>query len=166
MAYEDFKSTNNVLGCYTFGAPPVGIDEIITEEGKLPIFRLVNDSDIIPRIMFAGAFIIVFLRLVVLLPKTIRSRSKWVRDQVAKAEKWLTIVNDDMLKYKHPSAGVYFDKKGRYRHHFDEALSKTTFLKIFFEVGYKATFLDHKIDGYIEMIEKNLESSNYVERLN
>lgn len=80
--------------CYTYGAPRVG-DYSYFEFVKTPVYRVVNSSDIVPRVP-PGAWTVLFIKAMT-LAKFLTVKIEWANSLVTAAEGWLNRLKD----YRH-----------------------------------------------------------------
>lgn len=92
--------------CYTFGAPPIGTEEV-QNKLKTPVYEIVNEIDIVPRLPnpWLTTVIVVLLRLMRLVAKLVT-----VLDRLLLSGTWdekLEAFIEAMTKYRHPGYVSY-----------------------------------------------------------
>ena len=138
--------------CYTFGAPPVGAIEV-SNNLKTPVYEIINEIDIVPRLPNP-----LMASLVRLLAKVFTSIGKFLAPGTWDDKlEWM----DMMVKFRHPGYLSYLVGSGgaarlRYNVSFSDRLkwwlaifkSKAMFGK----KGFRKMASDHSIDLYIEKL--------------
>jgi len=137
----------NVVSCYTFGSPPV-CEKARCSETKVPVFLLVNQSDIVPRAMFVGS---VFSKpLLWLVKKTaiLMAKMKFKNDEVIRLFKALDDLRPDLVKYDHFPGILLMEGSGKLRPLKESSESVAVFLQMAFR-DWKKVFEDHRVRGYL-----------------
>ncbi|MCM2349692.1 MAG: lipase family protein [Bacteriovoracaceae bacterium] len=135
--------------CYTYGSPAICTKEKI-EGFKVPVFRVVNCGDVVPRILSLSPLFIVMLQLGLWLWKQVL---KLFKRDYTRVDSWLmglNILSTDVVKYVHFGTLFCFDETGTFipdaskeQSVFNQALSK----------NMKSAFEDHMIDKYISKLD-------------
>lgn len=154
MVATRLLSSDSTGACYTFGAPPIGTIEI-QNTLKTPVYEIVNEVDIVPRLPnpWMSTGIVMLLRLVRLLAKSVTllnallAKGTW--------DERLESFIESMTRYRHPGYVSYLVGTGtaaRLRvsvDYFDRMKwwSQTIWKRGF--GGFGKMVGDHSIDLYI-----------------
>lgn len=140
--------------CYTFGAPPVGTIDV-QNKLKTPVYEIINEVDIVPRLPnpWAASAIKLFLRLLRLLLKSVTVVEKALASGTwdEKLESFI----DAMTKYRHPGYQSYLVGLGndaRLRVNLGGYDRFNMFRKIILKKSFtqfKKLVEDHSIDVYV-----------------
>ena len=144
--------------CYTFGAPAVGYANI-SRNVKTPIYEIINQVDIVPRLPspWVGWIIVLLAKGLRLLAKFVQPLNWLIAGTWdEKLESWA----NKILKYRHSGYLSYLignGKKVRLRYNFgtwDKIKMWLNFLwsKNFFR-NSSSIMEDHKIDNYINKLQ-------------
>ena len=158
IAFTRLHAASTNGACYTFGAPPVGAVEV--QNGlKTPVYEIINEIDIVPRLpnpwlIGATSLLLKLLRLVLKLftvTAKLLASSKW-DDKLAEYVEMMT-------RYRHPGYRSYLvgsSSAARLRYNVSaydrfgwwwSMIWKTRFTK------FRKMVSDHSIDVYIEKLK-------------
>lgn len=142
--------------CYTFGAPPVGTENV-SNKLKTPVYEIINETDIVPRLPdpFIVALLLGLLWVIRMLGKAVSVIGKMLVSGTwdENLESYLK----SMIRYRHPGYVSYLVGSGaaaklRYNiNPFDRLKwwSKMMGKRL---TGFRKMFSDHSIDRYIEKL--------------
>ncbi len=165
IAYTRFHATGVNGACYTFGAPPVGAVEF--QNGlKTPVYEIINELDIVPRLPnpWLGWFTVLLLRLLRLVAKSVTLLEKLLFS--GQLDEKLEAFLESMTRYRHPGylsylVGVESEARLRYN------LSTFDRLSLWVRMIGRKTFrafnklvADHNIDVYIAKLRTHAMSRN------
>jgi len=153
IAFQTLKKRNKVM-CYTYGAPPVGVNEFQYNHSEDEFFRFINHGDIVPRVMKVGAVVIFLATFILPLLKCICLKFNWKTEQFLIWDKHLNNFSKDLMKYKQPVRGVLLKGDGKFVSNSDENFSFTLFFNVLFSQNPKELLSDHGIQKYCDEIEK------------
>jgi len=142
----------NWKACYTFGSPPV-CDADVASRNHIPIFRVVNEGDIVPRIMeleFVGDL----GEFMVSAMSTVLKRKEIKIPAVVSAEEYVKSMKPDLKKYCHLGEVRYFNNDGLC----PTLKNSLELFKGTVEKDWRRAIEDHKILRYISNIEKYIEN--------
>ena len=144
-------------GCYTFGAPPIGTIEV-QNTLKTPVYQIVNEIDIVPRLPnpWASWAIRVLLRLFRLAAKAVTLTERLLASGTwdERLEAYIT----SMTRFRHPGYVSYLVGSGesaRLRYNvstFDLAGWWVTMITKQSIGQFKRMVTDHSIDVYVEKL--------------
>lgn len=152
ITFENLKNRNSLM-CYTYGAPPIGVNEFQYNHKEDEVFRFINHGDIVPRAMKVGGSVTIFAKTLLPVLKYIFLKFNWKTSQFETWEKYLTNFSKDLVTYKQPVKGILLKENGEVSFNSDEGLSLTIFLKVLFSNNPKESFLDHGIQKYCDEIK-------------
>jgi triacylglycerol lipase len=149
--------------CYTFGAPPVGTVEI-QNKLKTPVYEIINEIDIVPRLPnpWAVWFILLGFRLFRILGKSVTLINQLLANGNWDA-RFETFI-ESMTKYRHPGYLSYLvgdGRNARLRFNVDgydrlkwwtRMICKRTFS------GFGEMLADHSIDAYVSKLTAHARS--------
>jgi triacylglycerol lipase len=143
--------------CYTFGAPPVGTVEV--QSGlKTPIYQIVNEIDIVPRLPnpWTATGLRALLRLLRIVAKSVTMINTWLANGTW--DEKLEAFIEAMTKYRHPGYLSYLVGSGNEAHlrynvdGFDRFRWWTKMITKEWFRGFRQMVGDHSIDLYVEKL--------------
>jgi pimeloyl-ACP methyl ester carboxylesterase len=146
--------------CYTFGAPPIGAIEL-QDTLKTPIYEIVNELDIVPRLpnpWLAAAFVY-GLRALRLLAKSVTVLNTLLAD--GKWDRKLQVYVDAMTRCRHPGYMSYLTGSGqqaRLRYNVDDFDRLGWWTRMMLKRtlrGFGQLVEDHAIDAYLAKLVVN-----------
>lgn len=163
ISYFDLKEVYDVKYCYTFGEPPSGVSERECDHSDGCLFRFVNNSDIVPRIMNVGTVMSLFCKTILFVLDTIVNPFVADKTKFLQWKEWLSFTTDELSQYKHYHSGILLNGDGTYRKDLRFEFSIKVFLKVLFRNSSK-TFIEHKMDNYEKAIITQLDQDLLVFR--
>ena len=143
--------------CYTFGAPPVGTEDV--QNGlKTPVYEIINEIDIVPRLPnpWATGLVRLLLRLLRLVLKSFTFTAGLLASSTL--DERLEAFIDMMTRYRHPGYVSYLVGSGneaRLRYNVDAFDRLGWWLNMIRKRRfgqYREVVADHSIDAYIEKL--------------
>lgn len=165
IVYTRLYATSTNGACYTYGAPPVGAIEI--QNGlKTPVYEIVNEIDIVPRL--PNPWLISGIKI---LLKGFRLIAKLVTvvERVLASGKWdekLEAHIEAMTKYRHPGYVSYLvgsESAVRLRYNvgsFDQFRWWLSMMTKKGFTGFNKMVSDHMIDVYVEKLKEHARKRN------
>lgn len=142
----------NWKACYTFGSPPI-CDAVVASRNHVPIFRVVNEGDIIPRLMELEV-VGDLGELIVIAMCTVLNKKKVMIPALTGAEDYVKSMKQDLKKYCHLGEARYFNNDGLC----PTVENSLELFKGAIEKDWRSAIEDHKIQRYISNIEKYIEN--------
>ncbi|MCZ0932023.1 MAG: lipase family protein [Oligoflexia bacterium] len=153
-----YFSNDSSGACYTFGAPPIGTKKV-EEKLKTPLYRIVNDLDIVPHmpnpiISYISKIIYKLIKWVV----TILKLEVWFPKNIDNSIK--TIIKDSLM-YRHIGYGSFLvgtEKNPVLRYQLDFWTKIYRYRSVFNPYRFfdksKRLITDHSIDTYSKKLGK------------
>jgi len=157
MVATRLLAADSTGACYTYGAPPIGTVEV--QNGlKTPVYQIVNETDIVPRLPnpWLTTGVAMLLRLLRIVAKSVTVLNSLLSNGTwdEKLEAYI----EAMTKYRHPGYISYLVGSGndaRLRYNVDGFDRLRWWLKMIGKEwfgGFKKMVGDHSIDLYIDKL--------------
>lgn len=143
--------------CYTFGSPPI-CDLQVGSRNLVPTYRIVNEGDIVPRMMEIKAIGELGGTLVSVLNKLVNGKEVRLA-QISDAEAYIQQMKMDLQNYCHIGEVRFFNRDGR-------SQTAKEFMQVFSDAikgNWAAAIEDHKITQYVVNIERYIGNSIMLE---
>jgi triacylglycerol lipase len=146
--------------CYTFGAPPIGTEDV-QNKLKTPIYEIINEVDIVPRLPnpWMATFFIVLLKIIRLAAKSVT-----ILNRVLASGTWderLENFIESMTRYRHPGYMSYLVGAGsgaRLRFNVSGFDRLKWWLSMMWKRGFGGVgrmASDHSIDQYVAKLKEH-----------
>lgn len=154
MAVLHFQT--RIKQCYTYGSPAISVKEK-SENNKVPLFVIVNNSDIVPRATFiAPGAVAVLVLLIKAVHGIVRAFNPKFKANDTYVQK-LILLAESTKQLQHFGTILIVDDSGNLNSDSD----MKDFFKVFWTMvskDYKKVALEHNIEAYIAKLKRKNET--------